>query len=105
MLPITGIKRHPDFDIIRGNNTSQYVENDVAVIFVNDEILKNLTISSKINPACLPSATTYPTNNQETRVLNEFFRNGKVYFVKNNRVTLLRGMPQEILCLLLLKYR
>ena len=49
MLPITGIKRHPDFDIIRGNNTSQYVENDVAVIFVNDERLKNFTISSKIN--------------------------------------------------------
>jgi len=65
VLPITEIRRHPDFDIIRGNNTSQYVENDVAVIFVNDEILKNLTVSNKINPACLPSAKTYPTNNKE----------------------------------------
>ena len=65
MVPITKISRHPDFNISRGNNTSQYVENDVAAIFVDDEILKNVTVSSKINPACLPSAKTYPTNNQK----------------------------------------
>ena len=45
----------------RGNNTSQYVENDIAIIIVDDDPLLD---SQKINPACLPSVATHPANNQ-----------------------------------------
>ena len=32
VLPIQRIVRHPQFEIVRGNQSSQYVENDIAAI-------------------------------------------------------------------------
>ena len=65
VLPINKIIRHPDFVIVRGNNTSQFVENDIAVIFVNDQELRDSSFSDKINPACLPTASTSALLNQK----------------------------------------
>ena len=54
-LPIKEIVRHPNYKIVRGDRNSQFVENDVAVIKVDDEILRNPIIGDRINPACLPT--------------------------------------------------
>ena len=53
ILPIKNILRHPDYTISRGELNSQFVANDLAVFFVDDEELKQA--QDKIVPICLPS--------------------------------------------------
>ena len=55
VLPIIEIRRHPDYQIVRGDRNSQYVENDIAIIKVDDNVLNEPLMNEKINPACLPS--------------------------------------------------
>ena len=55
ILPIREIVRHPDYQIVRGDRNSQYVENDIAIVRVDDNILKDQYTNELINPACLPS--------------------------------------------------
>ena len=53
ILPIKNITRHPNFTISRGELNSQFVANDLAVFFVEDEELKKS--ENDIVPICLPS--------------------------------------------------
>ena len=55
ILPIKNITRHPNYTISRGEANSQFVANDLAVFFVDDEELKQS--QDKIVPICLPSST------------------------------------------------
>ena len=54
ILPIKNIIRHPNYTISRGELNSQFVANDLAVFFVDDEELKHS--EDKIVPICLPSS-------------------------------------------------
>ena len=51
ILPIQDIVRHPEYQIVRGDENSQYVSADLAVFKVDDTKLREQT---QINPACLP---------------------------------------------------
>ena len=53
ILPIKNITRHPKYTISRGELNSQFVANDLAVFFVDDEELKQS--DADIVPICLPS--------------------------------------------------
>ena len=61
ILPIKNITRHPNYTISRGELNSQFVANDLAVFFVEDEDLKQSEY--KIVPACLPSGPIPSTTN------------------------------------------
>ena len=54
ILPILEVITHPNYTIVRGNRNSQYVENDIALLKVDDEKLRDPEVGSKIKPACLP---------------------------------------------------
>ena len=54
ILPIKKITIHPNYSISRGELNSQFVANDLAVFFVEDEQLKQS--ADKIVPVCLPSS-------------------------------------------------
>ena len=54
ILPIKKITIHPNYSISRGELNSQFVANDLAVFFVEDEQLKQS--ADKIVPICLPSS-------------------------------------------------
>ena len=53
ILPIKNITRHPNYTISRGEANSQFVSDDLAVFFVEDEELKQS--EDKVVPICLPS--------------------------------------------------
>ena len=55
VLPVEEIIRHPDFSISRGEQNSQFVAADIAVIKVRDERFESLSATHKISPACLPT--------------------------------------------------
>ena len=52
LLPIEEIVRHPDYQIVRGEENSQYVSADLAVFKVDDTQLRRT--KQKVYPACLP---------------------------------------------------
>ena len=54
-LPIVKITRHPEYDISRGKENSQFVVADIAVIHVRDENFEKTSDKYQIYPACLPS--------------------------------------------------
>ena len=51
---VVNITRHPDFNISRGANMTQYVINDIATIHLDEEVGQEEFIKNNINPACLP---------------------------------------------------
>ena len=55
ILPIKKIIIHPEFNISRGEENSQFVANDISVIQVDDRNFGILSRIHKINPACLPT--------------------------------------------------
>ena len=55
ILPIEKITVHPDFNISRGEQNSQFVANDIATIHVSDENFEAQSRTHNIYPACLPS--------------------------------------------------
>ena len=59
ILPIKKIVVHPDFQISRGDENSQFVASDIAVIKVEDRDFEAQSRTHNIYPACLPS----PSNN------------------------------------------
>ena len=59
ILPIEKITVHPDFNISRGEENSQFVADDIATIHVNDDNFEQQSRTHNIHPACLPS----PNNN------------------------------------------
>ena len=61
IIPILKTKRHPNFTINLGEGESQFVANDIAVIFVDDSTLENVTDNFRLYPACLPEVNR-PTN-------------------------------------------
>ena len=67
ILPIEKITVHPDFQISRGEQNSQFVANDIAVIKVADRNFEEQSRTHNIYPACLPS----PYNNlQDTEAVH-----------------------------------
>ena len=54
LLPIQTIIRHPDYQIVRGEENSQYVSADLAVFKVDDNQLRRIKQKDKVYPACLP---------------------------------------------------
>ena len=55
VIPITEIRRHPDFTINRGEGEAQFVSNDIAVIIVDNTVLdSSVTSSNNLYPSCLP---------------------------------------------------
>ena len=61
ILPIVKLVRHPDFDISRGEQKSQFLVNDIAVIHVDDHKFESLSSTHNIYPACLPTPHLNPT--------------------------------------------
>ena len=55
ILPIEKITVHPDFNISRGEQNSQFVVADIATIHVSDDNFEQQSRTHKIFPACLPS--------------------------------------------------
>lgn len=55
ILPIVEIVRHPDYNISRGEENSQFVVSDLAVLHVRDENFEKLSTKHQIYPACLPT--------------------------------------------------
>ena len=55
IFPIKKIIVHPEFDISRGEENSQFVANDISVIQVDDRKFESQSITNNIYPACLPS--------------------------------------------------
>ena len=55
ILPIQKIIVHPDFNISRGEENSQFVASDISVIQVDDRNFEAQSRKHKIYPACLPS--------------------------------------------------
>ena len=55
ILPIEKITVHPDFNISRGEQNSQFVASDIATIHVSDENFEAQSRTHNINPACLPA--------------------------------------------------
>ena len=55
ILPILKITVHPDFNISRGEQNSQFVANDLATIHVSDDNFEAQSRTHNINPICLPS--------------------------------------------------
>ena len=53
-LPIVKISVHPDFNISRGEQNSQFVVADIATIHVSDDNFEAQSRAHHINPACLP---------------------------------------------------
>ena len=56
ILPIKNIIRHPDYEIVRGEQSSQYVSADLAVFMVDDTEL-TYPANHRIYPACIPKGT------------------------------------------------
>ena len=54
ILPIKNITRHPNYTISRGEANSQFVANDLAVFFVEDEKLQQS--ENDVVPICLPTS-------------------------------------------------
>ena len=55
ILPIEKITVHPDFNISRGEQNSQFVASDIATIHVSDENFEAQSRTHNINPVCLPT--------------------------------------------------
>ena len=55
ILPIKKIIIHPEFNITRGEENSQFVASDISVIQVDDRNFEAQSRTHKIYPACLPS--------------------------------------------------
>ena len=55
ILPIKKIIIHPEFNISRGEENSQFVASDISVIQVDDRNFEAQSSTHKIYPACLPS--------------------------------------------------
>ena len=55
ILPIKKIIIHPEFNISRGKENSQFVASDISVIQVDDRNFEAQSSTHKIYPACLPS--------------------------------------------------
>ena len=62
ILPIEKITVHPDFNISRGEQNSQFVASDIATIHVSDENFEAQSTTHRIYPACLP---TKPLSDKE----------------------------------------
>ena len=61
ILPIKNIIRHPDYEIVRGEESSQYVSADLAVFMVDDTKLTYPAYRG-IYPACLPKSANQLEN-------------------------------------------
>merc|ERR1712218_212295 len=55
ILPIKKIIIHPEFNISRGEENSQFVASDISVLQVDDRNFEAQSRTHKIYPACLPS--------------------------------------------------
>ena len=55
ILPIEKITRHPEFYISRGEQNSQFVANDIAVLHVRSNTFGIDSVVKRIYPACLPT--------------------------------------------------
>ena len=55
ILPLVKISIHPDFNISRGEQNSQFVAADIATIHVSDDNFEEQSRTHNINPACLPT--------------------------------------------------
>lgn len=55
ILRIVKIVRHPEYDISRGEENSQFIVSDIAVLHVRDANFEKLSNKYRIYPACLPT--------------------------------------------------
>ena len=55
ILQIEKITIHPDFNISRGEENSQFVAADIATLHVSDDNFEQQSRTHNINPACLPT--------------------------------------------------
>ena len=53
VMQIADIRIHPDYEIRKVNDRTQYVIHDIAAIIVND-VGQDIFEKNKIYPACLP---------------------------------------------------
>ena len=81
ILPIEKVTVHPDFDISRGEQNSQFVAADIATIHVSDENFEAQSRTHNINPACLP---TQPLSNTESAVHSGWSKPPPLDFVTTN---------------------
>ena len=81
ILPIEKVTVHPDFNISRGEQNSQFVAADIATIHVSDENFEAQSRTHNIHPACLP---TQPLSDTQSAVHSGWSKPPPLDYVTTN---------------------
>ena len=84
ILNIVKITIHPDFNISRGEQNSQFVAADIATIHVSDDNFEQQSRTHNINPACLP---TQPLSDTTSAFHSGWSKPPPLEYVINNAST------------------